>query len=322
MKSKYKKIFVTGHNGMVGSAFIRILKKNLKFKIIIADRNKINLEDQKKVNLFFKKNKPDYVINAAALAGGIYANETYCADFIDKNLIIQHNIIKNCYKYKVKKLLFLGSSCIYPRDCPQPMQEKYLLGNYLEKTNEAYAIAKIAGLKMCEYYNKQYNTDFRSVMPTNIYGFNDKYHQNNSHVIPALIMKFHDAKIKKKKIIKVWGTGKAKREFIFVDDMAKLCLKVLFEPKKKYFNFLQNNNISFLNIGSSSELSIESLSKIIKKITAFGGKIVFDKTKKDGTPRKLLDVTLLNKFIRKKEKLINLEDGLFKTYGDFLKKYD
>ena len=322
MKSNYKKIFITGHNGMVGSAFIRILKKNPRFKIIIADRKKINLEDQIKVDLFFKKNKPDYVINAAALAGGIYANETYCADFIDRNLIIQHNIIKNCYKYKIKKLLFLGSSCIYPRNCPQPMEEKHLLSNYLEKTNEAYAIAKIAGLKMCEFYNKQYNTDFRSVMPTNIYGFNDKYHKDNSHVIPALIMKFHDAKVKNKKIVKVWGTGKAKREFIFVDDMVQLCLKVLFESKRKYFNFLKKNNISFLNIGSSSELSIENLSKIIKKITAFDGKIIFDKNKKDGTPRKLLDVTLLNKFIQKKERLVNLENGLFKTYNDFLKKYD
>jgi len=322
MKSKYKKIFIAGHKGMVGSAFTRKLKKNSRFKVFTADRKKINLEDQKKVDLYFKKNKFDYVINAAALAGGIYANETYSADFIDKNLIIQHNIIRSCYKYKIKKLLFLGSSCIYPRNCPQPMSEKYLLGNYLEKTNEAYAIAKIAGLKMCEYYNKQYKTDFRSVMPTNIYGINDKYHKDNSHVIPAMIMKFHKAKIEKKNFVKVWGTGKAKREFIYVDDMVKLCLKIFFKPKIKYFKFLKKNKVSFINIGSGQELSILNLSKIIKKITKFSGKIVFDKKKQDGTPRKLLDTTILKKLIGKKQSYINLNNGLMKTYKNFLKKYN
>ncbi len=319
MKLKYKKIFITGHKGMVGSAFVRVLKNKPGFRIIIADKKKVNLEDQKAVDKFFKKNKPDYVINAAALAGGIYANETYCGDFIDKNLIIQHNVIKSCYKYKIKKLLFLGSSCIYPRDCKQPMKEKYLLGNYLEKTNEAYAIAKIAGLKMCEYYNKQYNTDFRSVMPTNIYGLNDKYHKDNSHVIPAMIMKFHEAKINKKTSVSVWGTGKAKREFIFVDDMVKLCLIVLFKSKKKYFKFLDKNKISFLNIGSGQELSIKDLSLIIKKIVNFKGKIIFDKKKKDGTPRKFLDKSCLRKLIKKNENFVSLKEGLIKTYSDFLK---
>ncbi|WP_440907475.1 GDP-L-fucose synthase family protein [Candidatus Pelagibacter sp.] len=320
MKLKYKKLFVTGHKGMVGSAFVRILKKKKKFKIIVADRKKLDLENQKKVDLFFKKNKPDMVINAAALAGGIYANETFSADFIDKNLIIQHNVIKSCYKYKIEKLLFLGSSCIYPRNCSQPMHEKYLLGNYLEKTNEAYAVAKIAGLKMCEFFNKQFSTDFRSVMPTNIYGLNDKYHEKNSHVIPAMIMKFHKAKSQNKKFVKVWGTGKAKREFIYVDDMVKLCLKIFLKPKEKYYKFLKRKKISFLNIGSGQELSIKKLSKIIKKITKFDGKIIFDKTKKDGTPRKLLDNSSLNSFLKEKRNFVKLENGLSKTYDDFLKK--
>lgn len=321
MKSKFKKIFIAGHKGMVGSAFLRILRKKKKFKIILADRKKLDLENQTKVDLFFKKNKPDIVINAAALAGGIYANETFSGDFIDKNLIIQHNVIKSSHKYNVKKLLFLGSSCIYPRNCSQPMNEKFLLSNYLEKTNEAYAVAKIAGLKMCEFFNKQFNTDFRSVMPTNIYGLNDKYDEKNSHVIPAMIMKFHEAKLYKKKFVKVWGTGKAKREFIFVDDMVNICLKILFKPKKKYNEFLKKKNISFLNIGSGQELNIKELSNVIKKITKFNGQIIFDKTKKDGTPRKLLDNSSLNRFLNEKKNFISLVEGLTKTYDDFLKKY-
>jgi GDP-L-fucose synthase len=319
MNSIYKKkIFITGHRGMVGSAFLRYLKTKKKFQIIYANKDKINLEDQKKVDDFFKKNKPDYVINAAALAGGILANEQFSADFIEKNLIIQHNIIKSSYNHNVQKLLFLGSSCIYPKMCKQPMRENYLLGNYLEKTNEAYAVAKIAGLKMCEYFNKQYKTDFRVVMPTNIYGTNDKYNDKNSHVIPALIKRFHEAKIKNKKIVKVWGTGNALREFIFVDDVIDISTKVLFASKKKYLKFTRNKKIDFLNIGSGQEISIKQLSNIIKDIIGFKGKITFDKRKKDGTPRKLLDITNMKKFT-KKIHFQNLKDGLRHTYSDFLK---
>jgi GDP-L-fucose synthase len=319
MNSTYKKkIFITGHRGMVGSAFLRYFKKKKNFHLIFANKDKINLEDQKKVDEFFKKNKPNYVINAAALAGGILANEKFSADFIEKNLIIQHNIIKSSFNHNVQKLLFLGSSCIYPKMCDQPMKEKYLLSNYLEKTNEAYAIAKIAGLKMCEYFNSQYKTDFRVVMPTNIYGTNYKYNDKNSHVIPALIKRFHDAKIKNKKIVKVWGTGNALREFIFVDDVIDISVKVLFASKKSYLKFMKNKKINFLNIGSGQEISIKQLSNIIKIIVGYKGKIIFDKRMKDGTPRKLLDISNMKKFT-KKIHFKNLKEGLRHTYTDFLK---
>ena len=317
MNSKYKKIYIAGHRGMVGSAFLTYFK-NKNFKVIFEDRKKLNLENQNEVESFFKKNKPDYVINAAALAGGIFANERFCADFIEKNLIIQHNILKSSFNNNVKKLLFLGSSCIYPKMSKQPMKESSILSGYLEKTNEAYAVAKIAGLKMCEYFNKQYNTDFRVVMPTNIYGLNDKYHEKNSHVIPSLIMKFHKAKIKKQKKVEVWGTGKAKREFIFVNDMVRICLKILFAPKKNYTNFLKKKNINFLNVGSGQEISIRKLSILIKKTVNYKGKIVFNKKMKDGTPRKLLDISNMKSFV-KNNHFVNLKDGLMITYSDFLK---
>jgi GDP-L-fucose synthase len=318
MSLKYKnKIYIAGHHGMVGSAFLMNLKKK-NFKVIFEDRKKLNLENQNEVEKFFKKNKPDYVINAAALAGGIFANEKFCADFIEKNLIIQHNILKSSFNNNVKKLLFLGSSCIYPKMSEQPMKENSILSGYLEKTNEAYAIAKIAGLKMCEYFNKQYNTDFRVVMPTNIFGLNDKYHEKNSHVIPALIMKFHEAKIKKYKKVEVWGSGKAKREFIFVNDMVRICLKVLFASKKNYTNFLKKKKIKFLNVGSGQEISIRKLSVLIKKTVNYKGKIVFNKKMKDGTPRKLLDISNMKSFV-KNNHFVNLKDGLMITYSDFLK---
>lgn len=322
MKSNYKKtIFIAGHNGLVGSSFIRLLDQKRKYKILTASRKEINLENQDHVKIFFKKNKPDIVINAAALAGGIYANDKYCADFIEKNLAIQHNIIKACHVYKVKKLLFLGSSCIYPKLCKQPMKEEYLLNGYLEKTNEAYAIAKIAGLKMCTYYNKQYKTDFRVVMPTNIYGINDKYHFDNSHVIPALILKFHTAKKLNKKFVNVWGSGKAKREFMFADDVAKISLKILMKSKKEYNQMLKQNNIEFLNIGSSQELSINALSKTIKKIVGFNGDIKLQKNMKEGTPRKLLDITITKKFLKNNYYITDFEKGLKIAYNDFLKSH-
>ncbi len=322
MKLNYKKtIFVAGHNGLVGSSFIRLINANKKFKILTADRKKVNLEKQENVKKFFKKNKPDYVINAAALAGGIYANDKYCADFIERNLAIQHNIIKACHDYRIKKLLFLGSSCIYPKFCKQPMKEEYLLNGYLEKTNEAYAIAKIAGLKMCSYYNKQYKTDFRVVMPTNIYGINDKYDFHNSHVIPALLLKFHTAKKLNKKIVDVWGSGKAKREFIFADDVAKISLNILLKSKKEYDLILKKKKIEFLNVGSTHELSIKALSKKIKKIVGFNGKIKFKKNMKEGTPRKLLDITNTKKFLKNHYHITDFEKGLKIAYNDFLKRY-
>lgn len=322
MNSNFKKkIFITGHKGLVGSSFVRLIKKQNKFEIIKANRKELNLENQNQVRNFFKKKRPNIVINSAALAGGIYANENYSADFIEKNLIIQHNIIKACYDYKVKKLLFLGSSCIYPKLCKQPMSEKSLLTGPLEKTNEAYAIAKIAGLKMCNFYNKQYKTDFRVVMPTNIFGINDKYDFYNSHVIPAMILKFHKAKKLNKNKVSVWGNGKAKREFIFSDDVAKICMDVLSKSKSEYNKFLKINDIDFLNIGSGVEFTIKSLAKKIQKIINFDGDIIFNKAMKNGTPRKLLNIKNTKKFLKGSYYTTNFDESLKIAYYDFLKRY-
>ena len=322
MKSKLKKkIFITGHKGLVGSSFVRLIEGQKKFQIIKADRYKLNLENQKEVRDFFKKNKPNIVINSAALAGGIYANENFSADFIEKNLIIQHNVIKACHEYKVEKLLFLGSSCIYPKFCKQPMDEKSLLTGSLEKTNEAYAIAKIAGLKMCNSYNKQYKTDFRVVMPTNIFGINDKYDFYNSHVIPAMILKFYTAKKLNKKKVILWGDGKSKREFIYSDDVAKICMAILSKSKSDYNKFLEKNDIDFLNIGSGLELTIKILAKKIQKLTNFKGKVEFNTSMKNGTPRKLLNISNTKKFLKSKYSASNFDESLRIVYHDFLKRY-
>ena len=320
MKSKFKKsIFVTGHKGLVGSSFVRLIKNTNKFRILTVDRKKLDLENQKEVKKFFSKHKPDYVINAAALAGGIGANEKYCADFIEKNLAIQHNVIKACYEYKVKKMLFLGSSCIYPRLCKQPMHEKELLGGILEKTNEAYAIAKIAGLKMCGFYNKQYKTDFRTVMPTNIFGKNDKYSLYDSHVIPALFLKFFLAKKFNKNIVNLWGNGKAIREFIYVDDMVRISMNIFLKPKDQYNRYLKKNDIEFFNIGSGHEFTINKLAQKIKKLSNYKGKIKFDKKMKNGTPRKLLNIQNIKKFLGGKYPISNFDNSLKVSYQDFLK---
>ena len=287
---------------MVGSAIVRALKKQGYNNFILRTHSELDLLDQKSATDFFKKEKPEYVFLAAAKVGGIMANRTYPADFIYQNLQIQNNIIHHSYLNGVKKLLFLGSSCIYPKLCSQPIKEEYLLTGELEPTNEPYAIAKIAGIKMCPAYNKQYGTDFISVMPTNLYGSGDNFDLENSHVLPALIRKFHEAKINNQNEIVVWGTGAPKREFLHVDDLADACI------------FLMNNydNSEIINIGTGEDISIKELAEMIKKITGFTGEIVWDASKPDGTPRKLLDVSRLHNLGWKHQ--INLPNGILSTY--------
>jgi GDP-L-fucose synthase len=306
---KNSKIYVAGHKGLVGSALVRNLKKKGFTNIICKTRAELDLINSTAVSDFFEKEKPEYVFLAAAKVGGIKANEDFPADFIYQNVQVQNNVIHNAHLNKVKKLLFLGSSCIYPRECPQPIKEEYLLSGPLEKTNDAYAIAKIAGIKMCQAYNKQYKTKFISVMPTNLYGPNDNFDLDSSHVLPALLRKFHEAKIHNKKEVVMWGTGKPKREFLHVDDLADACV------------FLMNNysESEIVNIGSGKDVSILELSNLIKKIVGFKGEIVNDKTKPDGTPRKLLDVSKLHKIGWKHK--IELEQGIKNTYKWFLENY-
>lgn len=263
------KIFVAGHNGMVGGAIVRELKNNGYENIIVKTHNELDLMKQNQVEDFFDYYQPEYVFLAAAKVGGIFANNSYPADFINNNLLIQSNVIHNCYKQKVKKLLFLGSSCIYPRDCPQPIKEEYFMTGPLEKTNDAYAIAKIAGIKMCQSYNKQYGCNFISLMPTNLYGIGDNYHIENSHVFAAMIRKFHEAKIKNDNVT-LWGTGSAYREFLNVDDLANACL------------FLMNNydNPEIINVGTGEDISIKELAFLMKKVIGFDGDILFDSSVK------------------------------------------
>ena len=308
-----KKIFIAGHKGMVGSAIFRKLK-NKSNKIVIADKKKLNLLDQKSVLSFFKKNKFDEVYLCAAKVGGIHANNTYLADFIYQNLEIQNNFIHSAYLAKVKKLMFLGSSCVYPKKPKIPIKEDYLLTGELENTNEMYAIAKIAGLKMCKAYNAQFKTDFRAVMPTNLYGKNDNYDSLNSHVIAALIKKIVLAKKQNKKSLIVWGTGKPKREFLHVDDLADATIKIMNLSKSKYIK-IAGEKFPFINIGSGSDISIKDLAKKISKIVGFKGKMIFDKSKPDGTFQKLMDNTKLKK-IKWKPK-ISLDSGIKKTIEDF-----
>jgi len=312
------RIFIAGHKGMVGSALVRILK-NYDVEIITKTRSELDLLSQNDVNSFFKSEKIDQVYLAAAKVGGILANNTYPAEFIYENLMIQSNIIHSVFLNGVKKLLFLGSSCIYPKNANQPIKEEDLLTGKLEPTNEPYAIAKIAGIKMCESYNRQYskshNIDFRSVMPTNLYGPGDNYHPINSHVIPGLIYRFHEAKVKNLSKVVIWGTGKPRREFLYVDDMARASIQIMNIDKKTY-----NENISpmssHINIGSGSDLTIKELAEIIKEVVGYQGEINFDQTKPDGVPRKLLNIERLNKLNFKT--FINLKDGLIKTYKDYV----
>ena len=303
---KQSKIYVAGHRGLVGSAIVRNLKKKGYTNIIGRTHSELNLINQAEVENFFAKEKPEYVFFAAAKVGGIGANSEFPADFIMENEIIQCNIIKFAQKNDVKKLMFLGSSCIYPKLCPQPIKEESLLTGPLEPTNEAYALAKISGLKMCQYFNKQYGTKYISVMPTNLYGPNDNYDLKNSHVMPALIRKFHEAKVNNKPSVEIWGTGKPLREFLHVDDMADACVFLM--------ETYEGND--FFNVGTGKELTIGELAEIIKGVVGFKGELKFDSSKPDGTPRKLLDVSRLEEAGWKYS--IDLADGVKDTYKSYI----
>lgn len=305
---KQAKIYIAGHRGMVGSAIHRKLIREGYTNIITRTSSELDLRNQQQVADFFAAEKPDYVFLAAAKVGGIVANNTYRAEFLYDNLQIQNNIIHNSYLNGVKKLMFLGSSCIYPKLAPQPLKEDYLLTGLLEPTNEPYAIAKIAGIKMCDAYRAQYGCNYISVMPTNLYGYNDNYHPQNSHVLPALIRRFHEAKIGNLPSVTIWGTGAPRREFLFADDLAEAC-----------FYLMQNyNEEGLVNIGTGEDITIKDLALLVKKITGYEGEILFDTSKPDGTPRKLMDVSKLHS--KGWKHTIELEEGIGLAYQDFLSK--
>ncbi len=305
-----KKIYVAGHCGLVGSALVRCLEREGFSRIITRTHGELDLTRQADTEAFFAEKKPDYVILAAAKVGGIHANDTCPADFIMKNLQIECNVIESAYKNQVKKLLFLGSSCIYPRECSQPIREEYLLSGYLEKTNEAYALAKIAGLKMCAFYNQQYHTNYISVMPCNLYGINDNFSLENSHVLPALIRKFHEARLSGAPAVTVWGSGTPLREFLNVDDLADACLYLL--------DHYEGNE--FFNVGSGQEIRILELAELVKRVTGYQGEVLLDPSKPDGTPRKVTDISrILSTGWRPK---IDLETGIRRTYEWFCEQYE
>ena len=314
------KIYIAGHKGMVGSGLVRSLKRKKNVELITRDRKELDLTNQTTVKKFFEKEKIDQVYLAAAKVGGIQANNIFPAEFIYQNLMIQNNIINSAFLNGVKKLLFLGSSCIYPRNAKQPIKEEYLLTGLLEPTNEPYAIAKIAGIKLCESYNRQYGKshgiDYRCIMPTNLYGPGDKYDSEKSHVIPALIQRFHHAKINNIPKVSIWGTGKPRREFLFVDDMVEASIHVMNINKNTYNKFTKPM-CSHINAGSGIELTIKQLAEKIKEVIGYKGKINFDPSKPDGSPRKFISSQLLNKIGVKPK--VSLEKGLIKTYSDFLK---
>ena len=304
---KDSKIYIAGHRGMVGSAIVRLLEKKGYTNIITRTSKELDLRDQLQVRQFFQTEKPQFVILAAAKVGGIQANNIYRADFIYDNIMMEANVIHQAYETKVEKLLFLGSSCIYPKMAPQPLKEDYLLTGTLEATNEPYAIAKIAGIKMCEAYKDQYGCNFISAMPTNLYGPNDNYDLNNSHVLPALLRKFHEAKESGVDTVEVWGSGSPLREFLHVNDLAEAC----------YYLIQNYNEKGFVNIGSGVDLSIKELANLIKEIVGFKGDLKFDSSKPDGTPRKLMDVTKLEKLGWKYS--INLKEGITSVYKEAFK---
>ena len=310
-----KKIFVAGHQGMVGSAIVRQLQQQGNVEIITCDRSELDLTNQQAVADFFQSQQIDQVYLAAAKVGGIHANNTYPAEFIYENLMMECNIIHQAYAAGVKKLLFLGSSCIYPKLAQQPMVESELLNGHLEPTNEPYAIAKIAGIKLCESYNRQYDVDYRSVMPTNLYGENDNFHPENSHVIPAMMRRFHEAKLRGDKDVVVWGTGTPMREFLHVDDMAAACIHVMNLDCETYREHTQPM-MSHINVGTGMDCTIRELAETMKVVVGFEGEIVFDTTKPDGTPRKLMDVSRLERLGW--EASVSLADGLGMTYQWFL----
>ena len=309
------KIYIAGHRGMVGSAIKRVLESRNFKKIIVRTHDELDLTNQLEVKNFFSKENPDYVILAAARVGGIYANNTYPADFIYQNLMIEANVINSAYQSNVKRLLYLGSTCIYPKAVKQPMREDALLTDVLEPTNEPYAIAKIAGIKLCESYNRQYKTDFRSIMPTNLYGINDNFHPKDSHVIPGLMQRFHKAKINNDPQVTIWGSGGAMRECLYVDDMAAASLFVLELDADIYKNNTESM-LSHINVGTGKDVTIKKLAETMKQVVGYDGKLVFDKSKPDGAARKLIDVTRLKNMGWKYS--TDLKQGLNQVYSWYL----
>jgi GDP-L-fucose synthase len=315
MLDKQKKIYVAGHRGMVGSAIVEQLTEAGFQNLVVRTHDELDLIDQAAVRDFFQQQKPDLVILAAAKVGGIHANNVFPAEFIYQNLMMEANIVHQAWQAGCQQLLFLGSSCIYPKLATQPMQESALLTGVLEATNEPYAIAKIAGIKLCESYNRQYGTDYRSVMPTNLYGQNDNFHLENSHVIPAMIRKFHDAKTTQSPTVTLWGTGTAKREFLHVDDMAAACLHVM-GLSKEHYQSCTEPMLSHLNVGTGEDVTIRELAETIQKVVGYQGDIIWDTTKPDGTPRKLMDVSKLKSLGWRPQRA--LSEGLASTYRWFV----
>ena len=309
------KIYIAGHRGLVGSAIVRQLEERGFANLLMRTHKELDLTNQAEVQGFFQQERPDYVILAAAKVGGIHANNTYPADFIYQNMMIEANVINSAYENKVKRLLFLGSTCIYPKAVEQPMREDALLTDVLEPTNEPYALAKIAGIKLCESYNRQHGTDFRSVMPTNLYGINDNFHPENSHVIPALMRRFHEAKVNGDIEVVVWGTGNAKREFLYVDDMAQASLFVL-ELDEQTYQANTKPMLSHINVGTGKDVTIREMAETMKQVVGFKGKLTLDTSKPDGAPRKLIDVSRLSNMGW--EYSVDLKDGLMKTYKWYL----
>lgn len=310
-KNKNIKIYIAGHRGLVGSAIKRELERNGYTNLVYRTHAELDLTDSRAVEEFFEQEKPEWVIQAAAKVGGILGNSTYPVEFMLENLKIQNNIIENSYKNNVKKLLFLASSCIYPKNTPQPMKEEYLLSDYLEKTNEAYALAKICGIKLCNYYNKEYGTNYMSVMPCNLYGIGDNYHLQNAHVIPMLIRRFHEAKEENLPETVVWGTGAPRREFMFADDLAEAVVFLMENKDAKDIG-------EFINIGSGFDMPISKIVELIKETVGYKGKLVYDKTKPDGTMLKLMDVSKMNSLGWRAKTA--LKEGLKIAYNDFLSK--
>jgi len=311
------KIYIAGHRGLVGSAIVRQLESRGFTNLLMRTHKELDLTNQAQVQTFFKQEKPDYVILAAAKVGGIHANNTYPADFIYQNMMIEANVINSAYENKIKRLLFLGSTCIYPKAVEQPMREDALLTDVLEPTNEPYALAKIAGIKLCESYNRQHGTDFRSVMPTNLYGINDNFHPENSHVIPALMRRFHEAKVNNDAEVLVWGTGNAMREFLYVDDMAQASLFVL-ELDKQTYKANTKSMLSHINVGTGKDITIREMAQTMKQIVGFKGKLTFDTAKPDGASRKLIDVKRLKNMGW--SYTTNLKEGLGETYNWYLEQ--
>ncbi len=323
--NKTSKTYIAGHRGLVGSAIVRNLQQKGHTHILTRTHAELDLTNQAATDAFFAQEKPDYVFLAAAKVGGIHANNTYPAEFIRDNLAIQTNIIHAAYKNNAKRLMFLGSSCIYPRNAPQPMKEEYLLTGPLEPTNRPYALAKIAGIEMCWSYNRQYGAKYLAVMPTNLYGPGDNYHLENSHVIPALIRKFHEAKLANAKEVVVWGTGTPRREFLYNEDMADACVFLMNLPDEKYNSLLGSDESKtgkfeppLVNIGVGEDVTIKELAETVKQVVDYMGEIVFDSTKPDGTPRKLMDVSRINALGWKRTML--LKDGIGLSYQDMLSK--